>query len=287
VVSLNVPASSPETDRRTRDRTPPSERRAGRPSAGRRSGAGWCARPSAGSDVARAGHLVQASRPCGRAARAPRGRADDAHGDRRGDRRAVDELLHEDARARVGRRARAARRASAASRVSKPSAHEELGVVRRVVARRSGCSRSAGCRVRGSRTRTFDLGHLLEPPSTKRRRDRSRGEARAVRCLDLHQNCGVSAFGNRLEPISGTSATTAAWSRRSATSDGGARARQAVVQRRAVVAVDHAHHVLQQVAVLRRVSSGLRMRLARNGMMNSAISSEPTMVATTAVAARG
>ena len=91
------------------------------------------------------------------------------------------------------------------------------------------------------------------------------------------RNCGVSAFGNRLLPMIGTSAAdSSSEPPMAATTVAFGRARR-VVQRRAVVAMDQRPSPAAAARLPCGSSFSFSTRLARKGMMNSAMSSEPTI----------
>ena len=214
-------------------------------------------------------------------------RPDDAHRDRRRDRRAVAELVHVDARVRILLElARAAGRARAAYR--RVSYFASCTNTSRVVCRRRcagcGCSRSAGCRARGWRTTTSPPACSRSLPSTKR-------SARSVSARLLPS--GVSTCDQELRRIGlreqaeaddGTptpSITTSEPPSDAAHRE--LRPRQAPVQQRLVEAMDRAHDAHCSKRLPCGSSRSLSTRLARNGMMNSATSSEAPTVTTTAI----
>ena len=129
------------------------------------------------------------------------------------------------------------------------------------------------------------LGHAsrARPRRTCSARSVSR-QRRAVRRFDLDQELRRIRLGEQAASRStGTSAADSSSDPPIAAATVSFGPRQAPVQRRAVIAVDHAHHALAGTRSRAPALSSLSTRLAMNGMMNSASSSEPMMVATTAI----
>ena len=158
-------------------------------------------------------HACPAVRASTRFHAAPRARAacpglaDQAHGDRRVDRRAVLELLHLDAW-RPGTRRSVARSESSSAgvrlRVERlQHATNSSADVAASRCRGRRCSRSAGCRARRWRTRRFTSGRALSTRSTKRTARSVSARLAPSGVSTVTRNCGVPALGNRLKPTTG------------------------------------------------------------------------------------
>ena len=154
--------------------------------------------------------------------------------------------------------------------------HEHFGVVGRVVAL-DVVVVDLRIAVAEVREPALDLGHLRELVLDDAQRAIGFRQRGAVRRFHLDQELRRVRLGEQAGADHGHQRRR----QQQRAADRGdhreLRARQAPVQRRAVVVMDHAHHAPEEL-VLVRLACSFSTRLARNGMMNSASSSEPMMV---------
>ena len=175
--------------------------------------------------------------------------ADHAHRDRRRDRRAVVRIPSHRYVRPGNASSRSRKRLQLARRLGRCRIRGAARTLRRSWRRRCagcGCNRSADCRARGSRTSSCTSGMLRSSSSTKR-------SARSVSVSEVPfgdstwiRNCGVSALGNRLEPITGTRTADSSSEPPMAATTVSFRPRQAPVQRGPVVVVDDRHDALEE-----------------------------------------